>query len=99
MKALAMAGGSCGEGNETGQSRQDAGDGSAKAKESSSHRVILEKAPHTVDSEKRRKNRREKLRRWPSRVKPRVPHQSQAVGAQSLLGWRRELQSAEDLHP
>lgn len=28
----------------------------------------------------------------------RVPHQSQAVGAQSLLGWR-ELQSVEDLHP
>lgn len=52
MKALAMAWGSCGEGSEAGQSRQDAGDGSAKAKESSSHRVILEKAPHTVDSEK-----------------------------------------------
>lgn len=28
----------------------------------------------------------------------RVLHQSQAVGAQSLLAWR-ELQSAEDLHP
>lgn len=52
MKVLAMAWGSCGEGSETGQSREDAGDRSAKGKESSSHRVILEKAPQTVDSEK-----------------------------------------------
>lgn len=104
MKALAMAWGSCGEGSEAGQSRQDAGDGSAKAKESSSHRVILEKAPHTVDSEKWRKKRREKLRRWPSRVTPvsrtrarRWEHRACWGGGSSTL-WRICTPDGRDPH-
>ena len=52
IKALAMPWGSCGEGSKAGQSREDASDRSAKGKESSSHRVILEKAPYAADSEK-----------------------------------------------